>query len=135
MKRLRLPYPQFEQQFRRMIFNIIARNHDDHVKNFSFLMDSEGAWKISPAYDLCFSYSPGSTWTNEHQSSVNGKFDNFTGEDLKNFAKVFGIKKAKHIIEEVRDAVCQWPNIASEMEIPGDRIQYINDLLRSDNLK
>lgn len=69
MKRLQLPYNQLEQQYKRMLFNVVARNHDDHVKNFSFLMNKEGKWRISPAYDLCFSYSRGGTWTNVHQSS------------------------------------------------------------------
>src|SRR5690606_6370595 len=77
MKRLKLPYDQFEQQYRRMLFNVMARNHDDHVKNFSFLMNEEGSWTISPAYDLTFSHKPGGTWPDVHQSSINGKYDNF----------------------------------------------------------
>ena len=100
MKRLQLPHKQYEQQYRRMLFNVMARNHDDHVKNFSFMMNKQGNWQISPAYDLCFSYSPGGTWTNVHQSSINGKFDNFTKNDLLNFAKTFGIKKAKVILKK-----------------------------------
>ena len=93
MKRLKLTYNQFEQQYRRALFNVVARNHDDHVKNFSFLMNKEGKWQISPAYDLTFSYSPGGTWTNSHQSSINGKFDDFEKDDLLSFGKSFGIKK------------------------------------------
>ncbi len=131
MKRLQLPYNQFVQQYRRMLFNVIARNHDDHVKNFSFLMSKEGRWQISPAYDICFSYSPGGTWTNTHQSSINGKYDNFNKDDLLDFAKTFGIKKAKDIFEEVIVAVNQWPKIAAEIDIPKEKIEYISNHLRT----
>ncbi len=134
MKRLQLPYKQFEQQYRRMLFNVAARNHDDHVKNFSFLMSKQGKWQISPAYDICFSYSPGGTWTNEHQSSINGKYDNFTKVDLFDFAKKFGIKNSKSILEEVLYAVNLWQKIASELEIPRKKILYINSLLRKAEL-
>ena len=130
MKRLQLPYNQFEQQYRRMLFNVLARNHDDHVKNFAFLMNKDGKWQISPAYDLCFSYKPGGTWTNEHQSSINEKYDNFTKEDLIEFARKFGIKKANRILEEVITAVNQWPEIAAGVEIPKEKIGYISKYLR-----
>lgn len=131
MKRLQLPYKQLEQQYRRMLFNVVARNHDDHVKNFSFLMNKEGNWQISPAYDVSFSYSPGGTWTHEHQSSINGKFDNFTKEDLIDFAKKYGIKKSNSILEEVVSAVTQWPRIAAESDIPQKQIKYIDKHLRT----
>lgn len=133
MKMLQLPYNQYEQQYRRMLFNVIARNHDDHVKNFSFLMNQDGRWKISPAYDICYSYSPGGTWTNVHQSSINGKYDNFTKNDLLEFAKTFGIKKANDILQEVIVAVSQWNKIATELEIPKKKIKNINDHLRINN--
>ncbi len=133
MKMLQLPYNQYEQQYRRMLFNVIARNHDDHVKNFSFLMTQDGRWKISPAYDICYSYSPGGTWTNVHQSSINGKYDNFTKNDLLEFAKTFGIKKANDILQEVIIAVNQWNKIATELDIPKERIKNINDHLRINN--
>ncbi len=131
MKKLQLSYKQYEQQYRRMLFNVIARNHDDHVKNFSFLMNKNGKWQISPAYDICFSYSQGGTWTNEHQSSINGKYDNFTKDDLLNFARKFGIKKANRILEEVVSAVNQWSKTASEIDIPKEKIQYIDRYLRT----
>ncbi len=133
MKRLRIPYNQFEQQYRRMLFNVIARNHDDHVKNFSFLMDKEGIWQISPAYDLTYQYKKGGTWTNIHQSSINGKFDHFTKDDLLSFAKAFGIKKANHILEEVLTAVSLWTKTAKEFDIPKKVIDYIGRNLRIDN--
>ena len=80
MRQMNLPYPQQEELYRRMVFNVMSRNHDDHSKNFSFLMDKQGKWKLSPAYDLCYSYTPGGKWTNRHQLSLNGKQDNFTIE-------------------------------------------------------
>jgi len=135
MKRLSLNYKQFEQQYRRALFNIVARNHDDHVKNFSFLMDNKGKWQISPAYDITYSYSPGGTWTNVHQSSINGKFDNFTRDDLLNFGKTFGIKKTGRILDEVISAVSQWPRIAKEIEIPPNKIDAINVNLRITQLQ
>jgi serine/threonine-protein kinase HipA len=131
MKRLQLPYNQFEQQYRRMIYNVVARNQDDHVKNFSFLMNKDGKWQISPAYDICFSYNPVGTWTNVHQSSINDKYDNFTKNDLLDFAKKYGIKKSKSILEEVVSAVNQWPHIAAAIDIPKKKIKYINQYLKT----
>ena len=133
MKRLKLTYNQLEQQYRRALFNVIARNHDDHVKNFSFLMDKEGKWQISPAYDITFSYAPNGTWTNVHQSSINSKFDNFTKDDLLSFGKTFGIKRPNHILEEVITAVNQWPKIAKNIDIPKKEIDAINKNLRTNH--
>ena len=130
MKRLQLTYDQFEQQYRRAVFNIIARNHDDHVKNFSFLMDKEGKWKISPAYDITFSYKPGGIWTDVHQSSINGKYTDFTKSDLIELGKTFGIKKCKQIIEEIINGVSNWQSIAKEVDIPKTRISEIESHLR-----
>ena len=130
MKRLRLPYYQLEQQYRRALFNVVARNHDDHVKNFSFLMDRDGQWRISPAYDLTFQYKAGGTWTDVHQSSINGKFDQFTRNDLLGLGRTFGIKRADHILEGVIAAVAQWPKFAAETDIPETEIKYINNNLR-----
>ncbi|MEI6754684.1 MAG: type II toxin-antitoxin system HipA family toxin [Paludibacter sp.] len=125
MKRLGLPYNQLEQQYRRMLFNVVARNHDDHVKNFSFIMDNAGKWKITPTYDLTFQYKPEGLWTDVHQSSINGKFDNFTKNDLVEFGKTFGIKKTNNILEEVINAVSNWSEMASEMGISKPEIDYI----------
>ena len=135
MKMLQLTYNQFEQQYRRALFNVIARNHDDHVKNFSFLMDGNGKWQISPAYDITYQYQDGGTWTNVHQSSINGKFDNFTRTDLLSFGKAFGIKKANHILEEVISAVSKWTKIAKGIEIPIKEIEIINSNLRINNFQ
>ena len=133
MKRLQLSYNQFEQQYKRALFNVIARNHDDHVKNFSFLMNKEGLWQISPAYDITYQYKDGGRWTNVHQSSINGKFDNFSKDDLLSLGKTFGIKKANHILEEVVEAVRLWPKVAQEIDIPKDDIVRIHSNLRINN--
>ncbi len=130
MKRLRLDYQQLEQQFRRTIFNVVARNHDDHVKNFSFLMDHHGVWKLSPGYDITYSFNPGGAWTNVHQSSINGKFDDFEHRDLVELGENFGIKNCKLIIQEIIDAVSNWEQIAQEVEIPQEVISTINKNLR-----
>lgn len=127
MKRLRINYQQFEEQFKRAVFNVIARNHDDHVKNFSFLMDPRGKWRISPAYDITYSYNPGGTWTSVHQSSINGKFSAFTKDDLSEFGKKFGIKKTRKIVDEVIEAVSKWPTIAKEIEIPDNVISLVQN--------
>jgi serine/threonine-protein kinase HipA len=130
MKMLQLTYNQFEQQYRRALFNVIARNHDDHVKNFSFLMNEEGKWHISPAYDIMYQYKDGGTWTDVHQSSINGKFDRFSKDDLLSFGKTFGIKKANQILEEVIAAVGLWPKVAKEIDIPKEEIKRIQSNLR-----
>lgn len=129
MKRLRLPYNQFEQQYRRSIFNVVMRNHDDHVKNFSFLMDKSGKWQISPAYDVNYSYSQGGTWTNTHQSSINGKFDKFTREDLLTLGNNFGIKKAGDILDEIISIASEWPKIATDLDIRKKEILSIEKTL------
>lgn len=134
MKRLGLTYNQFVEQYKRTVFNVVMRNHDDHVKNFSFLMDEAGKWKIAPAYDVTFSFSPGGTWTNTHQSSINGKFDNFTREDLITLGNTFGIKKAKEILDEIRSIASDWPKIATGLDIPAEDIKSINKALRISDL-
>ncbi|NDV83394.1 type II toxin-antitoxin system HipA family toxin [Bacteroides sp. 51] len=112
MRQLQLPYPQHEDFFRRMVFNVVTRNHDDHTKNHSFLMDQSGRWSLAPAYDLCYSYNPAGTWTKRHQMSINSKQDRFTFEDLQKVAEKMGIKKGKEIIEKVVDSASKWDGFA-----------------------
>lgn len=125
MRTLRLPYRDAEQIFRRMIFNIVARNQDDHTKNFSFLMNKEGKWRLSPAYDMAYSYNPQGDFTSLHQMSVNGKRDNFTKEDLLKIAQSMNIKKPDEIIEEVVSSVSQWNKISKECGIPEKQTKSI----------
>lgn len=129
MRRLRLPYGHAEQMFKRMVFNVIARNQDDHTKNISFLMDKTGTWKLSPAYDMSWAYNPKGEWTSHHQMSINNKWDNITRADLIAVAEAMHIKKADSIINETCDAVSMWTTIAKELDIPSNMIVKIDDTL------
>lgn len=129
MRRLRLPYSQAEEMYRRMVFNVIARNQDDHTKNISFLMDKEGKWSLSPAYDMSWSYNPQGTWTAKHQMSVNNKWDDISRDDLLAVAKNVNIKRAGEIIEQVKDGVSKWTTFAAEEEIPRDMAKAIDSTL------
>lgn len=117
MRGLGLPYPQAEQLFRRMVFNVLARNCDDHTKNFAFIMDKDGLWSLAPAFDVCHAYRPGSTWVSRHCLSVNGKRENITRDDFLTVAAQMNIKKASTIIDEVKNAVNKWDKFASEVEV------------------
>ena len=125
MRALRLTYSEAQQMFRRMVFNVVVRNQDDHTKNISFLMDEDGKWRLSPAYDMCYAYNPNGGWTATHQMSINGKYDGITREDLLIFASMNNIKDAALIIDEVCEAVSQWPNIANDCKIPSALIDSI----------
>lgn len=114
MKKMNLPYTQQEELFRRMVFNVVSRNHDDHTKNFSFIMNNRGKWSIAPAYDLCYSYSPSGKWTNKHQLSINGKQDNFTYQDFLKVGKIYGINNPKEIISHIADVVSNWGKYAKD---------------------
>lgn len=129
LRRLNLHYKDFEQLYRRMAFNVIARNHDDHTKNFSFLMDKTGQWSFAPAYDLCFSYNPSGRWTSRHQLSLNSKTDDFTRKDLLAVAQNIGIRDANHIIEEVRSSVAAWPDIAKDCGVREEHLKAIGNTL------
>ncbi len=122
MRALRLPYSSARELFRRMVFNVAVRNQDDHTKNISFLMDEDGRWRLSPAYDMGYAYNPHGGWTAMHQMSVNGKFDGITREDLLSFAAANGIKDAGEVIGQVCDAVALWPRMAGECGVPDEMI-------------
>lgn len=119
MKHLKLPRASFEQLYRRMVFNIVARNQDDHVKNTAFLMDKSGRWALSPAFDVSYAYEPTGEWTSAHQMSANGKFDDFTRQDLVAVANVAGLRRGRAdiVLEEVRQAVSSWPSFAEEAQV------------------
>ena len=125
MRRLRLPYSQAQEMFRRMVFNVVLRNQDDHTKNISFLMDSDGKWRLSPAYDMGFAYNPTGAWTKTHQMSINGKFDNLTRMDLMECAAVNNIKNASEIIDHTCDVASGWPILAKECGVPQSMIDSI----------
>lgn len=119
IKKLGLGMDAIEQQFRRMVFNIVARNQDDHVKNIAFLMDKRGQWSLSPAFDVTYSYNSKGSWTSQHQMSMNGKRDNFLIEDFIACEKTAGMKRgrAKAIVAEVQNAVSRWPDVAEEVGV------------------
>lgn len=125
MRALRLPYSQAQEMFRRLVFNVVIRNQDDHTKNISFLMDRKGKWTLSPAYDMGFAYNPKGGWTAQHQMSINGKFDDITRQDLLEFAKRNNIKEATEIIDRIAEVSSRWPLLARECEVPQPMIDAI----------
>lgn len=129
MRQLRLPYMQAEQMFRRMVFNVVARNQDDHTKNISFLMGKDGVWHLSPAYDISWAYNPKGEWTSQHQMSVNNKWTDIGTSDLLSVAEKMNIKRPNEIIEQVKDAVSQWNALAKEYDIPSRTAKQIGDTL------
>jgi serine/threonine-protein kinase HipA len=127
IRRLGLPTPVAEQQFRRMVFNIVARNHDDHVKNVAFLMDRDGAWSLAPAYALTWGWKPGNPWLESHQMSINGRRERFTLADLRAVAAVAGLPRgrAERILGEVSEVVAGWPGLAAEVGVDEELAEQI----------
>jgi serine/threonine-protein kinase HipA len=122
MLQLRLSYAEAEEMFRRMTFNVIARNCDDHTKNFAFMMKQDGIWQLAPAYDVCHAYRPDSEWVSQHNLSINGKRSQIIKEDLLKIADQFNIRHAEKIIKEVSTVVNQWKTYADRYGV--------NELLR-----
>lgn len=112
MRKLRLSKADAMQQYRRMVFNVAARNQDDHTKNIAFLMNREGRWKLSPAYDVVYSHNPAGKWTSRHQMSINGKRDDFTAADLLGLGESISIPKPLEIVLQVVETVKRWPEFA-----------------------
>ena len=132
MRLLRLTYPEAEEMFRRMVFNVLATNYDDHTKNFSFLLKQNESWSLAPAYDLCFSFDETNHWVSKQTLSVNGKRLDITKEDLMTIAKDNNIKKGKQIIEEVNSVVSNWKSFAKKAGVRKDltyRIQQNLNLI------
>jgi len=121
------------QLFKRMVFNVVARNHDDHSKNFGFMLDDQNQWQLAPAYDLAYSYRPGSPWVNSHWMTLNGKRDNFTREDFYSFRKLsplFTKRKIDQVIEETIEEVSKWKDLATEHSVPRSLLELIDSNLR-----
>jgi len=127
---LGLPQSDLTEMYRRMVFNICARNQDDHTKNHAFLMFGDGNWQLAPAYDICFSYKPGNPFIERHQMSCNGKRDDFLLEDLLAAAKAADVKNPKTIIEDVQSAMQHWAEQAEKAAIDEERISLIGKLHR-----
>jgi len=128
IRRLGLSAEAAEEQFRRMVFNVVARNQDDHVKNISFLMNRRGEWSLSPAFDVVYSFNPEGRWTRVHQMSINGKRDGFTMADLEATASTAGLKRgaARRITDQVTAAVTRWPEFAATARVPGETADAIH---------
>jgi serine/threonine-protein kinase HipA len=125
MRSLRLPYTDAEQLFRRMVFNVIGRNYDDHTKNISFLMDETGQWSLAPAYDITYAYNPSNLWLAQHQLSVNSKHRDITRTDLLTVAAQMNIRKVKEIIEQIQEVITKWKAYASDAGIAESQIKAI----------
>ncbi|MCI0505703.1 MAG: type II toxin-antitoxin system HipA family toxin [Gammaproteobacteria bacterium] len=130
MRKLRLSKADAAEQYRRMVFNIMARDLDDHTKNISFLMEPDGKWTLSPAYDVVYSHNPKGKWTNQHQMSINGKRDHFTREDLLYIGESISLPRPQEIIDGVANAVRQWPEFAKTAGLKPEIMSEIKANLR-----
>lgn len=126
LRMLELPFTQAEQLFTRMVFNVVARNCDDHTKNFGFLMDKDGSWNLSPAFDICYSYRPGSYWVSQQSLSVNGERHDISKQDLIEVASKLDIKKGKAIISLVNEVVQNWDHYAKQVDVKKDLANLIS---------
>lgn len=132
VRQLKLPMAALEEQFRRMVFNILARNQDDHVKNIAFIMDKRGSWSLAPAFDMIYSYNPSGAWTSAHQMTMNGKRDAFSIEDFRACAEVASLKRgrAESILNDVRNAVVRWQDFAAGAMVNPSWAEKIQKALR-----
>lgn len=130
MKQLDMPKSEIEEQFRRVVFNIVGCNQDDHVKNFAFMMDRDGNWSLSPAYDLC--HAEGSAFTRFHQLSINGKTSDFSRADLKHLAEYAGLPRGREnqVLEKTQTAFKNWENTADELGVPAPIMRHVQRTLR-----
>lgn len=134
MRRLNLPMSAIEQQFRRMVFNVVARNQDDHVKNIAFLMNQQGAWSLAPAFDVTYAYNPDGRWTKSHQMTINGKQDGFALDDFRACAATAGLKRGRPdtILDEVRAAAERWSEYAEAAGVWAAQREPIRSTFRLD---
>lgn len=131
MRLLRLTYPEAEQMFRRMVFNVLATNYDDHTKNFSFILKKDEPWRLAPAYDLCFSFDPTNHWVSQQTLSVNGKRLKITNDDLMTIAKDNNIKRGRKIIQDINSIVKSWNTYAKQAEVRKDLKEKIHSNLNT----
>ncbi|HCC95652.1 MAG TPA: toxin HipA [Flavobacteriaceae bacterium] len=129
MRQLKLTYAEAEQMYKRMVFNVIARNCDDHTKNFSFLMDKLGKWKLAPAYDICFAYRPDSYWVSQHNLSINGKRKDFLRKDLLTIAEQNSIRNPELVIDQCIEVVKNWRKYAEKYQVDEKKIMSIDQML------
>jgi len=131
MRQLRLHYPDAEELYRRMVFNVICFNCDDHTKNISFLMNKNGEWRLSPAYDVTYAYNPENRWLKQHQMAVNGKRENIYRGDLLTLASEMNIKKPLEIIASVQESASKWMEFAAIAGMPENQAEKINRLINA----
>jgi serine/threonine-protein kinase HipA len=117
MRTMLLPYPEAEELFRRMVFNVMGRNCDDHTKNFAFCLKKDSAWELAPAYDVCHAYKPNHQWVSQHALSINGKRMDITKHDLLLIGKSIRCKQASAIIDEIESVVMNWKSFANEVGV------------------
>jgi serine/threonine-protein kinase HipA len=129
MRRLKLTYPEMEQMFRRMVFNVFARNCDDHTKNHTFIMNSDGTWKLAPAYDVCYAYRPSSDWVSSHSLSINGKRNDIIIDDMLQVAKLINCRNPQTIIDEVHHTISNWMDFAEEAKVNSDMAKAIDETI------
>jgi serine/threonine-protein kinase HipA len=120
MDKLSLPYEQKEEAYRRMVFNVVGKNCDDHTKNISFRLRQGQPWELAPAYDISFAHNPSGEWTHQHLMSINGRFKDFTRADLLALSNRFGIGSAANVIDQVVSSIALWPTFAAEAAVPRD---------------
>jgi len=125
MRKLRLSKAEAVQQYRRMVFNVIARNQDDHTKNIAFLLGKNGKWRLSPAFDMTYSHNPSGKWTNQHQMSINGKRDNFQLADLIAVGESISLPMPGKIIQEIIEVVRNWVQFAEKAGLQKKRVAEI----------
>lgn len=130
MRQLRLSYGAAEQFFRRMVFNVVARNQDDHTKNTSFLLDPTGQWSLSPAYDVAYAYNPTNRWLRQHQLSINGQRDTIRRADLQHVAREMNIRRADDLIDEVLTQTDRWPEFALQAGVTEERMHSVRATFR-----
>jgi serine/threonine-protein kinase HipA len=133
MRELKLSYPAAEQMFRRMVFNVIARNCDDHTKNFAFRLKKNGQWELAPAYDLCHAYKPDHQWVSQHSLSINGKRKGISKKDLLVIGKSIRCKQASIIIEEIESIIMDWKRFANEVGVSGKLRDAIDTTIKDWN--
>ncbi|MCA1793491.1 MAG: type II toxin-antitoxin system HipA family toxin [Desulfobacteraceae bacterium] len=131
MRLLRLKYPEAEQMFRRMVFNVLATNCDDHTKNFSFRLKQDRKWRLSPAYDVCYSYDPKNVWVNQQTLSINGKHRSIGKKDLMTVAIANNIKKGEKIIKDINTVVKNWKDFAFRAKVKNELVQTIQGNLHT----
>jgi serine/threonine-protein kinase HipA len=125
MRMLSLSYPEAQELFRRMVFNVMSRNCDDHTKNFAFILNKSGEWKLSPAYDICHAYRPDSGWVSQHALSINGKRKNMERQDLLTVGKRMNIKNAEEIMDKISSVVSNWSSYAKAVNLDVDLMDSI----------